>query len=125
MEKSWLVNKALRKKMNKLEKARMLRERAHNRKVWRMFILGSYGLSDPNDLPEECKQCSNFYCTFCHKCRHFTKNSTDWDCYAPNKQYTENYKTYEKLCDAILREHTEVRMPSLKGGLVIQEEEQL
>lgn len=125
MRKSWIANKALLKRTTKLEKTRMLRERAHNRKVERLFILSCYGLFDPKDLPEECKKCSNFYCTFCRKCRYFTKNDTDWDCHTPNEQYTENYKAYEKLCNAILREYTEVHMPSLKGGAVIQEEELL
>ena len=125
MEKSWIADEALLKRMTKLEKVRMLRERAHNKRVKRLLILSSYGLSDPKDLPEECKKCSNFYCTFCHKCRHFTKNNADWDCYAPNEQYTENYKKYEELCNAILREYTEVCMPSLKDGAVTQEEELL
>jgi hypothetical protein len=125
MGKSWITDKALLKKMNKLEKARMLRERAHNKRVWRTFILSCYGLSDPKDLPEECKKCSNFYCTFCFKCRHLTKKATDWDCYAPNEQETENYKAYEKLCNAIVREHTEVSMPSLGENCKVQEEKPL
>lgn len=125
MGKSWITDKALLKKMNKLEKARMLRERAHNKRVWRTFILSCYGLTNPTDIPEECKKCSNFYCTFCDKCRYLTKKATDGDCYAPNEQETENYKAYEKLCNAIVREHTEVSLPSPEGDWVISEEEPL
>ena len=124
MRKSWLTNKALLKKINRIEKTRIMRERAHNSKVFRIFILSCYGLTDPKDLPEECKKCSNFYCTFCDKCRHLTKKDTDWDCYAPNEQETENYKAYEKICNTIVREHTEVRLPPLEGEWVVQEEEQ-
>ena len=79
-----------------------------NKHEHRKFILGCYGLTEPKDLPEECKKCSNFYCTFCCKCRYLIKKSTDWDCYAPNDNETENYKDYEKFCDAVVREYAEV-----------------
>ena len=74
---------------------------------YRKFVLGCYGLTEPKDLPEECKKCSNFYCTFCCKCRYLTKKNTDYDCYAPKEQETENYKNYEKFCDAVIREYKE------------------
>lgn len=113
------------KKFAKLERIRFARARAINRRVFRTFILSCYGLSDPKDFPEECKKCSNFYCTFCVKCRYLTKKATDWDCYAPNEQETENYKAYEKLCNAIVREHTEVSPPSSEGDWVVRTEEPL
>ena len=78
-----------------------------NKHEQRKLILGYYGLTDPKELPEECKKCSNFYCTFCCRCRHLTKKSTDWDCSVPNDNETENYKNYEKFCNAVVREYAE------------------
>lgn len=69
----------------------------------RKLILEYYGLTEP---PEECKKCSNFYCTFCCKCRYLTKKPTDWDYCVPNDNETENYKAYKKFCDAVVREYT-------------------
>lgn len=103
------MSKSLKKRFAKLEHIRLKRTRAINQHVFRTFILSCYGLSDPKDLPEECKKCSNFYCTFCCKCRYLTKKSTDWDCYVPNEQYTDNYKSYEKFCNAVVREHDDLK----------------
>ena len=76
-----------------------------NKHEYRKFVLGCYGLTAPKDLPEECKHCNNFYCALCIRCRRITKKNTDWDCYAPSDNETENYKDYKKHCDAIVREY--------------------
>ncbi len=102
------MSKDLKRRFAELEHIRLKRERAINQRVFRTFILSCYGLSDPKDLPEECKKCSNFYCTFCCKCRHLTKKATDGDCYVSNEQYTDNYKAYEKFCNAVIREHSDL-----------------
>ena len=93
------------KRWTKLEKIRMQRDRAINNRIRRALILSSFGLSDPKDLPEECKHCNNFYCTFCFKCRYLTKNDSDPDCQARTEETTKNFTDYEKMCAAIVREY--------------------
>lgn len=105
MAKSWTNDKTLLKKMAKYEKARLQRERAHNRRVQRTFILSCFGLTDPKYFPEECKHCNNFYCTFCFKCKFLTKNDDDPDLQARTEEVTKNFVDYENMCAAIVREY--------------------
>lgn len=93
------------KRWTKLEKIRMQRDRAIKKCIRRAFILGSFGLSDPKDLPEECKHCNNFYCTFCFKCKFLTKKDNDPDFQARTEEKTKNFIDYENLCTAIFREY--------------------
>ena len=89
----------------KAELERTRHERALRFRVQRQLILDAYGLSDPKYLPEECKHCNNFYCTFCFKCRFLTKNTNDPDCQVRTEEKTKNFVDYENMCKAILREY--------------------
>jgi len=93
------------KRWKEVEKIGLQRNRALDNRVRRAVILGAYGLSDPKELPEECKHCNNFYCTFCFKCRHLTKRDSDPDYQASTEEVTENFRDYENMCKAIVAEH--------------------
>lgn len=45
-------------------------------------------------LSEDCKYCSNFYCTHCWHCRHITHKDTDGDYCCRQKDIVPNYKAY-------------------------------
>ena len=100
-----MTKEQIRTNYRKAEIARTRHERALRFRVQRQLILGAYGLTDPKELPDECKHCNNFYCTFCFKCKFLTKKDNDPDLQARTEEKTKNFIDYENLCAAILREY--------------------
>lgn len=97
------------------EIARTRHERALRLRVQRKLILGTYGLTDPKELLDECKHCNNFYCTFCFKCRYYTHKDTDPDYQAKTKDVTKNFTDYAHFCNAVVREYISDQLPRSNG----------